>query len=581
MTFTPESLKRQNELIRTLQKELTEKEHELANQKWVFEQFLQSPSWKLTYPIRWLARQWRAIKDALSGRPRSGETLAPIEPAPAGEKISPAEARFVSDLKKVLTSHYRTLFESFLMSEARLELPASDEPEISVILVLFNRCELTFACLRSIAENYSEKLEVIIVDNASSDETPLLLDRLRGARIVRNQENRHFLLAVNQAAEQARGNYILLLNNDAQLLPGALSSALERIRSATDIGAVGGKIILLDGTLQEAGSIIWKDGSCLGYGRGDTPFAPAYMFHRDVDYCSGAFLLTPRTLWRQLGGFDETFKPAYYEETDYCMRLWQRGYRVVYEPGAAILHYEFASSQSIVSATELQRAHQRIFAGRHRAALDKHETADLDRAIFARMRHGGRRVLFLDDRPPHSWLGSGFPRSNAFIRALLKQDCFVTMYPLAVLEEEWETVYSDLPREVEVMTGAGPAMLELFLKNRRGYYDVIIVSRPHNMKILQPIIASHPEWFEDTHVIYDAEAVFAYRHAGLRKLSGDPMPSNEFEEALGDGNRPGLQCRLHRGGFRPGWRGFQAARHPECLDTRTFSGANAHATAVQ
>ena len=190
-------------------------------------------------------------------------------------------------------------------------------------------------------------MEIIIVDNNSHDETSLLLDRLRGARIIRNAENRNFLLAVNQAAKEARGEYLLLLNNDAQVLPGTLRSALNTIRSAPDIGAVGGRLILLDGTLQEAGSIIWNDGSCLGYGRGDNPFAPMYMFRRDVDYCSGAFLLTPRsTSGKELGGFDERFKPAYYEETDYCTRLWERRLRVVYDPNAVLLHYEFASSES-------------------------------------------------------------------------------------------------------------------------------------------------------------------------------------------------------------------------------------------
>src|SRR5262249_1916395 len=154
----------------------------------------------------------------------------------------------------------------------------------------------------------------------------------------------HFLLAVNQAAREARGEYLLLLNNDAQLLPGSLAAAIATLESGVDIGAVGARIILLDGMLQEAGSIIWRDGSCLGYGRGDDPFAPMYMFRRDVDYCSGAFLLTPRRVWEQLGGFDEQFKPAYYDETDYCVRLWERGLRVVYEPNAAVLHYEFASS---------------------------------------------------------------------------------------------------------------------------------------------------------------------------------------------------------------------------------------------
>src|SRR6185436_15403780 len=123
----------------------------------------------------------------------------------------------------------------------------------------------------------------------------------------------------------------------SQLLTGALQNALTTIKTSAGIGAVGGKILLLDGTLQEAGSVVWQDGSCTGYGRGDNPLAPMYNFRRDVDYCSGAFLLTPAKVWKELRGFDEAFKPAYYEETDYCMRLWQRGLRVVYEPTSTII----------------------------------------------------------------------------------------------------------------------------------------------------------------------------------------------------------------------------------------------------
>src|SRR5207247_550242 len=279
------------------------------------------------------------------------------------------------------------------------------------------------------------------------------------------RENRNFLLAVNQAAEHARGQYLLLLQHKAHLLADALRAALATIRGRADIGAVRCKVILLDGTLQEAGSIVWRDGSCLGYGRGDTPFAPSYMFRRDVDYCSGAFLLTPRSLWERLGGFDESFTPAYYEETDYCMRLWQRGYRVVYEPGAAVLHYEFASSQSVTGATGLQSAHQLVFAARHRSALDKREPPGIGRAIHARMRHNGRRVLFLDYQSPAHWLGPGLPR-------------------------------------------------------------------PHSMERFQPILAAHPEWFDKTRVVYDAEALFAHRQAGRRKVSGNPMSPRELEGAL-------------------------------------------------
>ena len=85
----------------------------------------------------------------------------------------------------------------------------------------------------------------------------------------------------------------------------------------------------------------------LGYGRGDDPSAAMYNFRRDVDYCSGAFLLTPVETWEQLNGFDPVFEPAYYEETDYCMRLWERGLRVVYEPSASYNSLRICEFQTV------------------------------------------------------------------------------------------------------------------------------------------------------------------------------------------------------------------------------------------
>jgi hypothetical protein len=258
-----------------------------------------------------------------------------------------------------------------------------------------------------------------------------------------------------------------------------------------------------------------------------------YMFRRDVDYCSGAFLLTPRRIWERSGGFDESFKPAYYEETDYCTRLWEKQLRVVYDPNAVLLHYEFASSSSEKHATDLQRAHQRTFSARHPAQLASHFEADLNSIIPARMKdRGKKRVLFIDDRVPHSWLGSGFPRARAILLTLLKQDCFVTFYPLSQFDESWTAVYSDMPRDVEFMMGYGPSLLEPFLRTRAGYYDSIFVSRPHNMKILKPLLEAHPEWFDKTNVIYDAEAIFVTREITFRQLTGTPLSSEEAESLL-------------------------------------------------
>jgi GT2 family glycosyltransferase/glycosyltransferase involved in cell wall biosynthesis len=530
--------RKQSELIRVLRKQLEAKERELADAKWVFERFQESPSWKLTAPLRWIARKLRPAKTSLTGAEtvsaRSRYAVTPqIEVATSGE----AEDQFADQIKQAHSSLFRLSLESFLTSGQFLHLPNIAAPDVSIIIVLFNRSELTLACLRSIHATYHGSIEVILVDNASSDETSRLLSKVTGAKIIRNAENRHFLLSANQAAKLARGRHILLLNSDAQLLPGTLDAALETMRSAPDIGAVGARIVRLDGTLQEAGSIIWRDGSCLGYGRDDHPDSWSYMFRRDVDYCSGAFLLTPRATWEKLGGFDETFAPAYYEETDYCMRLWENGLRTVYEPAAVILHYEFGSAAP-ATALELQAEHQKIFAQRHSSALQQHHTSDT--SVLAARTHlrGGktsRHVLVLDDRVPHPCLGSGYPRARTMLVAMQRLGCVITFYPMMEdLFEEWSTVYADFPRDIEVINEMGPTLLEAFVRDRRGYYDTLVVSRPHNMNALKAVMREYPDGFKDMSIIYDAEALFAPRDIGVRRLQGEPLSEQAIQKIYED-----------------------------------------------
>jgi len=457
----------------------------------------------------------------------SGSIAAGLKGIADEEALGEEDRLLVS--KKTLASMAQISLDSFLASNSTITIPSQQAPEISIILVLYNRAALSLQCLYSIMRSDFDSFEVIIVDNASTDETRRLLKRIRGAQIIQNETNLHFLRACNQASKTTRGKSILFLNNDAQLVAGSISAALRTLNSSNEIGAVGGKIILPDGTLQEAGSLIWQDGSCLGYGRGDSPVAPPYMFKRDVDFCSGAFLLTTRELFLEDAGFDEDYAPAYYEEVDYCVRLWKKGKRVVYDPNAIIFHFEFASSKSQQGAINLQLEHQKMFREKNADWLQLQQVPDVENILAARVheRNGERRILFFDDRVPHLTLGSGFPRSNRILWELVQLGHLVTFYPTNFPQEDWLDAYQDIPSEVEVMVDHGWEKLAGFLSKRSNFYDVIFISRPHNMALFKSILAENPGICGKARIVYDAEALFSYREIEQSRVGGKELSKDE------------------------------------------------------
>ncbi|MGY6587741.1 MAG: glycosyltransferase [Wenzhouxiangella sp.] len=430
---------------------------------------------------------------------------------------------------------------AFLASDERLGLPCDPGPKVSIVLVFYHQAALSLDCLRSIIAHCDQPAEVIIVDNASADQTPALLDRLDGAVIIRNDSNRGFVEAVNQAAERARGRHLLLLNNDAELLPGSLSAAVSTLESGLDIGAVGGRIVLLDGRLQEAGSLVWADGSCAGYGRGEDPEAGEFMFRRPVDYCSGAFLLTPLARFRAVGGFDTVFSPAYYEESDYCLRLQDQGWRVIYEPFAVIRHFEFASSGGQSGAVALQQRNRQVFAQRHAKRLAGKPQPGPQSLLEARSQSRRFRLLLIDDRVPHEALGAGYPRCRVLIQQLVDAGFDVTLYPLNQIHDDWRAVYQTLPAEVEVMLGRGIGDLADFVAERANFFDQVVISRPHNMALVRTALGGDLSRFGAAQISYDAEAVIAPREIARLTLLGR-RPDNDKglrmirqELALADG----------------------------------------------
>jgi GT2 family glycosyltransferase/glycosyltransferase involved in cell wall biosynthesis len=411
------------------------------------------------------------------------------------------------------------IFDTFMQSGSTLSFP-DQKPILSIILVLFNKVELSFACIQSILENVAIGYEVIIVDNNSTDETKSFLERISGAKIIRNFENYHFIKANNQALEHVEGQYLLFLNNDTEIYESTISSAINTLINNEKCGAVGGKLISLDGSLQEAGSIIWSDASCLGYGRNDNPNDPRYNFKRVVDYCSAAFLLTYTHLFKEHEGFDTRFSPAYYEETDYCLWLQERGLQVIYDPGAIVTHFEFGSGVKD-AAISLHQKNQQVFFEKHKKQLKKHFDPHSDNILnarFAASQNGRKKILYIDDRIPHVDFGSGFPRSNSIVKFICELGYDLTIYPLNFpFEDEWESAYRDINPFVEIAKGYGLEGFEKFLKSRKNYFEIFWVSRPHNLKSVAGIINLLKG---SAKILYDSEAIVADREIMKSELNG-------------------------------------------------------------
>lgn len=478
------------------------------------EALLRSTSWKVSAPVRSAGRLLRRLRGR-SGEPEELEALDPAAAAPEPEPESEPHATASAPTPPVPAPPPPT-FERELLRDPSwtLVFPRAERPEVSLIVVTLNNAELTYECLESLLAHADVPYELILVDNGSTDQTGELLRRLRNVTVLRNDANLGFGTACNQAAARATGDFLLFLNNDATLAPGCLGALLEAARSDARVGAVGGRLVWPDGRLQEAGSILWSDGTAEAYGRGSRPFAPEYSFRREVDFCSGALLLVRREPFEKLGGFDERFAPAYCEDADLCFGLRRLGYSVVYEPGATACHHEYGSSSAEGAIALMQRNHARFAEKWGDDLLRQHPRSA--GCLRARERVERPRLLVVDDRVPTSNAGSGYPRAHALLRLLRRRGYPVTFFP-AYDSTPYQPWLREFQRSgVEVICDGRP--FSGLAEERAGLYPVVFVSRPHNFSEVRAELSRS---LPSAVVIYDAEALFFVREAAKTAAGED------------------------------------------------------------
>ena len=357
--------------------------------------------------------------------------------------------------------------------------PAPGEPEVSIIVPIyaptFQHLEMTERCLLSLARHeHRASFEMIAMDDASPVDSGDLYRRCPGIRYFRNSENQGFIGTSNRGATLARGKYVLFLNNNSEVLPGWLDRLVETFETVTDAGLVGSKLLLPDGRLQEASGIVGQDGSAWNYGRGDDPNKPEYNYLRPVDYCSGASIILPRHLWDTLGGFDEHYLPAYGEDSDLAFRVREAGYKVLYQPFSAVIHYEGSSHGGAAEAHKATNS-RKLFE-RWKSVLPSHRRNG-DHPEIEHDRGVPARILFLDINTPTPDQDSGSRTAYELLRAFQRLDFKVTFSP-AVNFGSQPSYTAALQRiGVECPGLSDVRSLKAHLKEHGHLYDLIFIFR--------------------------------------------------------------------------------------------------------
>ncbi|RDJ00704.1 glycosyltransferase [Dyella solisilvae] len=299
-------------------------------------------------------------------------------------------------------------------------LPTSGQPCVSVVIPTYGKLEYTLACLRSLLRHRPDtSFEVVVVDDASPEDPSPMLAQIAGVRLIRNAANLGFIGSCNAGASVALGEFVLFLNNDTQVTPNWLDGLLKCFSEHADCGIAGSRLIYPDGRLQEAGGLIFADGSCWNCGRFEQRDAPSWQYRREVDYVSGASLLIRRTTFEQVGGFDSRYMPAYYEDADLAFAVRQLGLKVYYEPSSTVIHFEGISA-GVDLTTGMKRhqvTNQPKFVSKWSEVLGGQPPAGSPLGEALRWHRKGR-VLVVDSMTPDPSRDSGSLRLTAILKLL-------------------------------------------------------------------------------------------------------------------------------------------------------------------
>ncbi len=302
--------------------------------------------------------------------------------------------------------------------------------DASVVIPFHEQFELTLQCLEAASITAIDvAVEFIVVDDGSTLDRSVVFADVPGVTYVRLTQQSGFIAAANAGAAHARGRTIVLLNNDTIPQRGWLEALLEELDANPAVGIVGALLLQPDGRIAEAGAMLRSDGVPRVLGTGLDVGTPPFNRPADVDYVSGACLALRAEFWRELGGLDARYAPAYYDDVDLCMAARVRGLRVRMRSDARVVHLASQSYGAMGSARKdvlIALAHRQF----RRKWAGPLATIDDDGFAVDMPRRGTRgSILIVDLQLPRGDLEGGSARMLEIIRSLLRDNWDVVFLP--------------------------------------------------------------------------------------------------------------------------------------------------------
>lgn len=452
----------------------------------------------------------------LLGRPRGLSANQPL-----AERSVAAE-----DGKALFEKRGRRAFGEIM--DGAVTIPTAEAPRLSVIVPVSDQANFTAGFLKAAAfaietlkSRRGFETEIIIVDNGSSDHTHALLTALPALRVARFEAPIGFPAAVNAGAAAARGDILLVVNNDIEFQPDAFDRVVSALDSNPTVGVVGAKVILPNETVQEVGAMLDRLGGSHGFGRGADPADVRGIRQVEVDYVSGCFIGFRRADFEAQAGFDEAFSPGYFEDVDFSLRMKRDlGKTTVVDTGLAITHYEHASfargRPPAVNSALILRNRQRLKT-RHAARFQTLKAGRAEqRAVRAREALTGTRVLVFEDNIPAGRLGSGLGRQEMILDAFTELGVpfdIVALSPSNRIDR-----YKD-PRAKIFRAWMPESSPDIILRDHAAAYSHLWVCRTRNLADHIGAIARARAEF-DLRVICDTEALESQQTVERMRIRG-------------------------------------------------------------